>query len=66
MNESHSCRGRLIDGVGGKKENATLIIEGERIQEVVSGAKVPELAGFTRIDCRGRRSCPGCSILTFM
>ncbi len=50
---------RLIDGVGGKEENATLIIEGEFIKEVVSGGKVPELAGFTRIDCRGKSVMPG-------
>ena len=50
---------KLIDGVGGKKENATLIIEGELIKEVVSGGKVPELEGFTRVDCRGKTVMPG-------
>ena len=50
---------RLIDGVGGKEENATLIIEGEIIQEVVSGGRVPERAGFRRADCRGKTVMPG-------
>ena len=50
---------RLIDGVGGKRENATLIIEGENIREVASGGKVPEIPGFTRIDCRRKTVMPG-------
>ena len=50
---------KVIDGVGGKEEKATLIIEGEFIKEVVSGGKVPELAGFTRLDCRGKTVMPG-------
>ena len=50
---------RVIDGVGGKKENATLILEGEIIKAVVSGEKVPQLAGFMRVDCRGKTVIPG-------
>ncbi len=50
---------RLIDGAGGKQENAAVIIEGENIREVISGGKVPEMPGFTRIDCRGKTVTPG-------
>jgi len=50
---------RLIDGVGGKIENGTLIIEGELIKEVACGGKVLEMPGFTRIDCRGKTVMPG-------
>ncbi|HSR13686.1 MAG TPA: amidohydrolase family protein [Thermodesulfobacteriota bacterium] len=49
---------RVIDGMGGKYENASLIIEGERIREVFPG-KVPDLPGFTRVDCRGKTVMPG-------
>lgn len=51
--------GKLIDGTGGKRDCATVVVEGRAIREVAEGADYPERTGFYRIDCRGKTIMPG-------
>lgn len=51
--------GMLIDGQGGKKDVATVVVEGHTIREVVDGAQYASRPGYHTIDCRGKTIMPG-------
>lgn len=51
--------GRVIDGLGGKEECGTVVIEDRRIQVVSRGDDFPTPPGFTRLNCRGKTVMPG-------
>ena len=51
--------GMLIEGQGGKKEIATLVVEGQAIREVIDGAPHVDRPGYQVIDCRGKTIMPG-------
>jgi imidazolonepropionase-like amidohydrolase len=50
----------LIDGTGAEPmENAAVVVEGERIKEVLHAPPKHVPAGATTLDCRGQRLLPG-------
>ena len=50
----------LIDGTGADpKENAAVVIEGDRIKEILAKPSKRVPAGATALDCRGRTLLPG-------
>jgi imidazolonepropionase-like amidohydrolase len=51
--------GQFLDGAGARHAQASVLVEGRTIREVVVGSPVPALPGFTTIDCRGKTILPG-------
>jgi len=51
--------GKVIDGAGGGFPCATVLVEGQKIRDVVQGCDLPELPGYYKVDCRGKTVMPG-------
>jgi len=51
--------GKLIDGKGGTFEPATVVVEGNTIQNVIEGTDYPDNPHAQNIDCRGKTILPG-------